>query len=172
MDNNLNFDSEKYFGLGVTAFNFKFQNTQPIRQRLMLFDASGLNIELVGRGTSAQQPPFLGINTAGSSVSPEAMAKSTFSYPLNLKGIIYRVDVGDVQKQMDRSFLDFSRCAIDGRVKRAGDIQPNYLRRNWFFQDNLIVMTGDIEVNQNTALTIDIEKNTTLDLVFLVDSID
>jgi hypothetical protein len=166
MDNNLNFDSEKYFGLGVTAFNFKFQNTQPVRQRLMLFDASGLNMEW------AQQPPFVGINTAGSSVSPETMAKSTFSYPLNLKGIIYRVDVGDVQIQMDRSFLDFSRCAIDGSVKRAGDIQPNYLRRNWFFQDNLIVMTGDIEVNQNTALTIDIEKNTTLDLVFLVDSID
>lgn len=171
MDNNLNFDRDSNFGLGVSAFNIKIYNSDvgPDAKVVALFDATGLNSELVGRGLGVKA--ISSFDTSGSSVNAESLSSTTFSFPIKINGLIYSVEGGDVRAQLDDALIDITRCAIDGSIKRKGDIQPNFLRRNWFFQDNLIVIKGDVLFDQNTALFLAINPLTTIDVVFLVDSI-
>ena len=171
MDNNLNFDGDSNFGLGISAFNIKIYNSDvgPNPRVVSLFDATGLNEELVGTGLGVEK--ISSFNTSGSSVSADSLGLTTFSFPIKINGLIYSVEGGDVRAQLDGALIDITRCAIDGSIKRKGDIQPNFLRRNWFFQDNLIVITGDVLFDQNTALFLAINPLTTIDIVFFVESI-
>lgn len=166
MENNLNFDNDEEFGLGCTAFIVSLTNTSAISDTsYLIFDASGINREIVASGgdkdpSTAQQ--------VGSTIDLDVLKSTTKSYPIHVKKILYRVNSGDVNKQFGEMGFDVTRANIDGSVIRAGDIQPNFLKRNWMYQEDLVEMEGDLTIDGNTAFIIGVGKSTTIELTFIL----
>ena len=166
MENNLKFDKEEEFGLGITAFIVSLTNLSAVNNNsFLIFDASGVNRQLVAVGgdkdpNSAEQ--------SGSTIDLDVLKSTTKSYPIHVKKILYRVNSGDVNRQFGEMGFDITKANIDGSVIRAGDIQPNFLKRNWMYQDNLVEMEGDLTIDGNTAFIIGVGKSTTIELTFIL----
>lgn len=180
--NNLNFDVEKHFGLGVSAFDISAKNTFSLpnaKLPALIFDASGLVLEIVGRNKnftplSDRAQPFFDVET--SSGDAYALSRSTINHPILIQGVIYTVEefaAGfNPLTQFNDAQFNVIKCAIDGNTKQGEDIQPNYTNRNFYYQqDNFVVMKGEMEIDQNTGVVIDIFGDTKVNLTFLVKSI-
>ena len=180
--NNLNFDVEEHFGLGVGAFSIKIKNVNPFsavqtsKLPALIFDASGLVQEIAGRDRNFTplDNDTLGIfeveTTAG---SPGALALSTRSYPILIEGVIYEVvetnSAIDSLRQFNDAQFNVLKGSIDGTLKQGEEIQPNYVKRNFYYQqDNFVVMKGQVEIDQNTGIVIDVYRSTQIELTFLV----
>lgn len=164
--NNLNFDNDDEFGLKVSAYNILLNTSnRGATTTFGLYDSNNFN---PGNGTRAQVG-----DAAGSSVDPEALAKTLWRYPIKISGIIYRVDESSTGteplKQLNDATFDFLRQNIDGSILKKGQIQPNYERRNWWKQDNLAVITGELVITPDTQQLIEVFLNNNIDLTFLVD---
>ena len=96
-------------------------------------------------------------------------------YPIKISGIIYRVDESSTGtepiQQINEAKFEFLRQNIDGSILRKGQIQPNYERRNWWKQDNLAVLSGELVITPDTQQLIEVFFNNNIDLTFLVDRI-
>jgi hypothetical protein len=164
--NNLNFDNDKDFGLNVSAFNILLNTTaRASNTTYSLYDPNDFNAGGGDRATPA--------DSTGSSVSPDALAKTLWFYPIKISGIIYRVDESSTgtepREQLNDAKFEFLRQNIDGSILRKGQIQPNYLRRNWWFQDNLAVISGDLIITPDTQQLVEVFLDNNIDLTFLVD---
>ena len=180
--NNLNFDVEKHFGLGVSAFTVKIQQIWTVPNSslpALLFDASGIVYEVAGRdrnytSLNGTNPFFTVENSIGSGASAMlALTNTTRCSPIQIQGIIYEViQTGsgvDSLKQFNDATFTVLRGSIDGQLIQGQDIQPNYLKRNWLYQqDNFIVMKGDLEIDQNTGIALDVFGDAIVELTFLV----
>ncbi len=183
--NNLNFDVEKHFGLGVSAMNISVKNINPFNPSplsklpALIFDASGIVFEIAGRdrnftALSDRTQPFFEVETSSGDAS--ALSLSTIQHPILIQGLIYTVEEMGVGVSSSRQFNDAQfnvmRGAIDGTMKQGEDIQPNYTNRNFYYQqDNFVVMKGEMEINQHTGVVIDVFRDAKVDLTFLVKSI-
>lgn len=167
--NNLNFDNDAHFGLGVSAYNINLNTTaRGATTNFSLYDSNGFN---PGEGDRANAA-----DAAGSSVDPEALARTLWYYPIKISGIIYRVSNasgtgGDPLIQLNDGQFDFLRQNIDGSILRKGQIQPNYSRRNWWYQEDLVVISGEVLITPDTQQIVQVFNNNNVDLTFLVDSI-
>jgi hypothetical protein len=167
--NNLNFDTDENYGLGVTAYNIFLNTTaRGATTDFSLYDSNDFNPGSGDRATSG--------DAAGSSVDPEALARTLWFYPIKISGIIYRVadatgTGGDPRIQLNDAKFDFLRQNIDGSILRKGQIQPNYLRRNWWFQDDLAVLSGELLITPDTQQIVQVFDQNNIDLTFLVESI-
>ena len=166
--NNLNFDNDEEFGLKVTAYNLALNTTARAgTTTFSLYDPNNFN---PGKGERANAG-----DASGSSVDPEALAQTLWFYPIQISGIIYRVDESSTGteplEQLNEATFDFLRQNIDGSVLRKGEIQPNYLRRNWWKQGNLAVISGELLITPDTQQLIEVFNNNNIDLTFLVDRV-
>ena len=166
--NNLNFDNDEEFGLRVSAYNLALDTTNRAgTTTFSLYDSNNFN---PGGGKRADAG-----DATGSSVDPEALAKTLWRYPIKISGIIYRVDESSTGtepiEQLNDATFDFLRNNIDGSILRKGEIQPLYLRRNWWKQDNLAVISGELLITPDTQQLIEVFNNNNIDLTFLVDSL-
>lgn len=164
--NNLNFDNDRDMGLNVSAFNILLNTaSRADNTTFSLYDSNDFNAGDGQRATPA--------DSTGSSVNPDALAKTLWFYPIKISGIIYRVDESSTgtepREQLNDAKFEFLRQNIDGSVLRKGQIQPNYLRRNWWFQDNLAVLSGDLTITPDTQQLVEVFLNNNIDLTFLVD---
>ena len=164
--NNLNFDNDRDLGLSVTAYNILLNTTARASTTTFgLYDSNDLN---PGGGDRANAG-----DATGSSVDPEALAKTLWFYPIKISGIIYRVDESSTGtepiEQINEGTFEFLRSNIDGSVVRKGQIQPNYLRRNWWKKDNLAVLSGELTITPDTQQLIQVFLNNNIDLTFLVE---
>lgn len=183
--NNLNFDVEEHFGLGVDALSIKIKNVNPFNPNplgklpALIFDASGLVYQIAGRDRnftilSDRSQNIFEVETSAGDAT--ALALSTRAYPILIDGIIYSVlETGtgvDSLRQFNDCQFNVLRGNIDGTLKQGEDIQPNYVNRNFYYQqDNFVVMKGELEINQNTAIVLDVFRSTQIELTFLVKSI-
>jgi len=169
IENNLNFDNDKEFGLRVTAYNISLNTAnRGGTTTFSLYDANDFN---PGNGSRALRQ-----DATGSSVDPEALARTLWTYPIKISGIIYRVPVSsgtgdDPLIQLNEGTFDFLRQNIDGSILRKGEIQPNYLRRNWWKQDDLAVISGELLITPDTQQLIQVFSGNNIDLTFLVDAV-
>tara|TARA_R100000388_G_scaffold91695_1_gene73953 strand:+ start:737 stop:1474 length:738 start_codon:yes stop_codon:yes gene_type:complete len=168
--NNLNFDNDSAFGLGISAYNINLDTTNRSSNTttFSLYDPNDFNPVPATRATA--------LDATNSSVDPVALAKTLYFYPIKISGIIYRVidstgTGGDPLVQLNDGAFEFSRANIDGSILRKGDIQPNYRRRNWWFQDDLAVLTGDLVVTSDTQQIIEVFGNNIIELTYLVDRV-
>ena len=166
--NNLNFDNDEEFGLKVSAYNLALDTTNRAgTTTFSLYDSNDFN---PGGGSRARAQ-----DATGSSVDPEALAKTLWFYPIKISGIIYRVDESSTGteplEQLNEGTFDFLRQNIDGSILRKGEIQPNYLRRNWWKQGNLAVISGELLITPDTQQLIEVFNNNNIDLTFLVDRV-
>lgn len=164
--NNLNFDNDRDMGLNVSAFNILLNtSSRASNTTYSLYDSNDFNAGKGERATSA--------DSTGSSVNPDALSKTLWFYPIKISGIIYRVDESSTgttpREQLNDAKFEFLRQNIDGSILRKGQIQPNYLRRNWWFQDNLAVLSGDLTITPDTQQLVEVFLNNNIDLTFLVD---
>lgn len=180
--NNLNFDVEEHFGLGVSAFDISIKNTVSIpgtKLPALIFDASGLVLEIAGRSRnftalSNRAQVFFDVETSAGDAS--ALSLSTISHPILIQGVIYSVEETaagfNPLTQFNDAQFNVIRCAIDGNAKQGEEIQPNYTKRNFYYQqDNFVVMKGEMEIDQNTGVVIDVYRDVKVNLTFLVKSI-
>ncbi len=180
--NNLNFDVEEHFGLGVSAFDISVKNTVTIsgtKIPALIFDASGMVFAVAGRdrnftALSNRAQVFFDVETSAGDAS--SLALSTISHPILIQGVIYTVEETAVGfnplTQFNDAQFNVIRCAIDGSTKQGEDIQPNYTNRNFYYQqDNFVVMKGEMEIDQNTGIVIDVFRDVKVNLTFLVKSI-
>jgi len=164
MINNLNFDKDEYFGLGCTAFIIRLEATA-VPKDYILFDASGINEEIVAK-SGVVRPDKL--ESLGSTIDLDVLALTTQGYPIKIKRILYKIARGGVS-QFNKKGLDFTRASIDGSVQRGGDIQPNFLKRNWMYtNDYMVEIVGDLTIDGNTAFIIGLEKDTIIELTFIL----
>lgn len=168
MVNNLNFDNDKDFGLQVSAYNVLLNTSaRGATTTFGLYDSNNFN---PGGGTRANSGDAL-----GSSVDPEALAKTLWQYPIKISGIIYRVDESstgtEAIDQINNAKFEFLRQNIDGSIIRKSQIQPNYLRRNWWKKDNLAVLSGELTITPDTQQLIEVFLNNNIDLTFLVEGL-
>ena len=166
--NNLNFDNDEEFGLRVSAYNLALDTTNRAgTTTFSLYDSNNFN---PGKGERANAG-----DATGSSVDPEALAKTLWFYPIKISGIIYRVDESSTGtepiEQLNEATFDFLRQNIDGSILRKGEIQQNYTRRNWWKQGNLAVISGELLITPDTQQLIEVFNNNNIDLTFLVDSL-
>jgi hypothetical protein len=180
--NNLNFDVEEHFGLGVGAFSIKIKNVNPFSPNptsklpALIFDASGIVYEAAGRDrnfTSLDNDTLNLFEVETTAGSPGALALSTRSYPILIEGVIYEVletnSTIDSLRQFNDAQFNVLKGSIDGTLKQGEEIQPNYVKRNFYYQqDNFVVMKGQVEIDQNTGVVIDVFKDTQIELTFLV----
>jgi len=166
MDNNLNFDKDEYFGLGQTAFIVKLQNSSVNESLKILFDADGLNKLLLNIGGLKIPTPA---DSVGSSVSTLSLANTTISNPIEVKSILYRVTTGSAESQFGKQPFDFVKSNIDGQIFRGGDVQPNFLKRNWMFtNDEMVEIQGDLTIDSTTGLIIGLEPQTNIECTFIL----
>jgi len=167
--NNLNFDNDEEFGLSVSAYNINLNTTaRGTSTNFSLYDSNDFN---PGAGDRANAG-----DAAGSSVDPEALAKTLWKYPIKISGIIYRVSNasgtgGDPLIQLNDGQFDFLRQNIDGSILRKGQIQPNYLRRNWWKQGDLAVISGELLITPDTQQIVTVFNNNNIDLTYLVERV-
>jgi len=168
MLNNLNFDNDEEFGLKVSAYNILLNTTnRGSTTTFSLYDSNNFNPGGATRATA--------LDAGGSSVDPEALAQTLWTYPIKISGIIYRVDESSTGtepiQQINEANFEFLRQNIDGSIVRKSRIQPNYERRNWWKQDNLAVLSGELLITPDTQQIIEVFFNNNIDLTFLVDRI-
>ena len=135
MDNNLNFDTEKYFGLGLSATKIVLDNTASSSDVLFkVFDASGMNTALNVQPT-AQKPTT---EFAESTISnPDALASTTIQYPIKVVRMLYSASTGDIFSQLNNATFEWTRANLDGTVRRGSDIQSGLEQRNWMYTNIL-----------------------------------
>lgn len=171
MENNLNFDKDAYFGLGLSATIMVLDNQASGSEVLFkLFDASGLNNALDVQPTSQKPTTEFADSTIP---NPETLAKATIANPIRVVKMLYSVPAGDVTGQFDATF-EWTRANIDGTVRRGADIQAGLEQRNWMFtnqsqKDNLVEINGAFTIDQNTACYIKVLKGTRVQVVLIVD---
>lgn len=168
--NNLNFDNDDT-GLGVSSFKMQAGDFNiPIETRFQLFGAA-----VDPPPTYVPLPSKLGGTPPGETFVSQnpTVTQTTFANPIRISGLIYSVvkSAFDPLVQLNDFQLDFQRTNIDGSVLRKGDIQPNFLRRNWWFQDDFVVIRGDLEINALTEQLVTIASNTETEYLYLVESI-
>jgi len=166
MENNLNFDSDEYFGLGQTAFIVKLQNPSVAESLRLLFDVGGLNKLLLNIGNLKYPTPATSV---GSTISLESLSKTTIANPIKIKNILYRVTSGNSIDQFGKQPFDFVTSNIDGQIFRGGDVQPNFLKRNWLFTNNeMVEIQGDLTIDSTTGLIIGLEPQTNIECTFIL----
>tara|TARA_R110000803_G_scaffold77874_5_gene142767 strand:+ start:1033 stop:1662 length:630 start_codon:yes stop_codon:yes gene_type:complete len=171
MDNQLNFDQDSYFGLGMTATVMVLDNqASGVDVLFKLFDASGLNNAL-GVQPSSQKPT----TEFALSTIPQAqvLADTTIQYPIKVVKMLYSVQAGDTALQFDALF-EWTRANIDGTVRRGADIQSGLNQRNWMYtnqssENSLVEINGAFTIDQNTACYINLKKGAKIQIVLLVD---
>lgn len=168
--NNLNFDNDDT-GLGVSSFRMQAGDLGiPIVTRFQLFGAA-----VTPPPGFVRLPAKFGGTPAGETFVSQnpTVTQTTLANPIRISGLIYSVVQSsfDPLIQLNEFQLDFQRTNIDGSVLKKGDIQPNFLRRNWWFQNDFVVIRGDLEINALTEQLVTINENTECEYLYLVESI-
>jgi len=166
MENNLNFDNDEYFGLGQTAFIIKLQNASVSPSLNLLFDVGGINKLLLDIGNLKYPSPS---QSVGSTINLDSLSKTTIANPIKIKTILYRVTTGNAIDQFGKQPFDFITSNIDGQIFRGGDVQPNFLKRNWLFtNDEMVEIQGDLTIDSTTGLIIGMEPQTNIECTFIL----
>ena len=169
--NNLDWDNKNPFNEGVQAFEFTVENASSLATAMTFFDGNGVASDA---SKTKLNPADNFLLPAESSCSNESVAAVSRTRDLNIRQMQYKVvsigGGGSVQDQFDKR-LEFCRGAIDGSVKRKGDIQPGFERRNWMYQEDFIIIPGPFTITGDIALFFDIAAFCKVNLLFEVDSI-
>ena len=172
MENNLNFDQESYFGLGLSATVMVLDNqASSVDVLFKLFDASGMNNALGVQPTSQKPTTEFALSTIPSA---QVLANTSAQYPIRVVKMLYSVQAGDVTAQFDALF-EWTRANIDGTVKRGADIQAGLEQRNWMYTNqsegynSLVDMNGAFTIDQNTACYIKLKKGAKVQIVLVID---
>jgi hypothetical protein len=176
VDNNLNFDREKYFGLGLSATKLVLNNSSGGASVLFrLFDASGMNTALNVQ-PNAQKPTTteFGLSTIS---NPDVLASTTIQYPIKVIRMLYTCPKGQVFKQLNNATFEWTRANLDGTVRRGADIQSGLEQRNWMytnvsqgFNNALVQIEGEFTIDQNTAMYLEVEKGTIAEVILVLDT--
>jgi hypothetical protein len=182
MINCLDWDNKNDFNEGVTAFQITLEATDAVAEGnfYMMFDASGLNYDVASSVTKRSET----IQVASeSSVSLAALKNITFAKSIYVKRIVYEVlnggttidpfgSVVPATKEMQLSNdLVFQRAAIDGGIKKNGDLSPNFERRNYMYQPELITIPVEMEINDLFAFSPFMNLNSKCRFIFEVEKI-
>ena len=175
MDNNLNFDTENYFGLGISATKIVLDNTGASPVLYRVFDASGLNTAL-NVNPSAQKPTSAEFSESTIN-NPDALSKSTIQYPIRVKKMLYTASglYTAVYDQLNQLTFEWTRANIDGTVRRGADIQTGLDQRNWMYtnttSDNpLVVIDGEFTIDQNTAMWLQVGARVKAEVLLVLDT--
>ena len=167
--NSLNWDNKNTFNEGVQAFEFTLQNPLAASTSVMFFDGNGLVTELYDKPLNS---PDTFLVPAESSCSAESVKNVTRTREIHVRQMQYKVkSVGSglsVQDQFGAT-LEWLRGAIDGTLKRKGDIQPGFERRNWMYQEDFIIIPGPFTINSNTGLVAELIPNAEVNYLFEID---
>lgn len=174
MDNKLNFDREKYFGLGLSATKIVLDNTASASPVLFkVFDASGMNTALNVQPT-AQKPTS---EFAESTISnAEVLASTTIQYPIKVVRMLYSASAGDIFSQLNNATFEWTRANLDGTVRRGADIQSGLEQRNWMYTnvsqgDNALVeIEGEFTIDQNTAMYLQVLGRVKAQIILVLDT--
>jgi len=169
--NDLDWDNSNDFNEGVTAFEFTLLNSLPAPTNAKFFDGNGLAGDLLDKPYNNADTFLL---TAESSCTNTSVANVTRTRDIVVKQMQYKVkSVGaglTVQDQFDQMF-EWVRAGIDGQLKRKGDIQPGFERRNWMYQEDFIIIPGPFTITGNMALVTELVPNAEVNYLFEVESI-
>ncbi len=173
MDNKLNFDREKYFGLGLSATKIVLDNSSGGASVLFrVFDASGMNTALNVQPNAQKPTTEFALSTISNA---DALASTTIQYPIKVVRMLYSCPKGQVFNQLNNSTFEWTRANLDGTVRRGADIQSGLEQRNWMYtnitSDNpLVVIEGDFTIDQNTAMYLEVEKGTIAEVLLVLDT--
>ena len=174
MDNNLNFDTEKYFGLGLSATKIVLDNTASSTPVLFkVFDASGMNTALNVQPT-AQKPTT---EFAESTISDAtALAKTTISYPIRVVRMLYSASTGDIFSQLNNATFEWTRANLDGTVRRGADIQSGLEQKNWMYtnisqgKNALVQIEGKFTIDPKTAMYLEVLGRVKAQVILILDT--
>jgi hypothetical protein len=173
VDNKLNFDSERYFGLGLSATKIVLDNSGGSASVLYrVFDASGMNTALNVQPNANKPTSEFVLSTISNA---DVLANTTFQYPIKVIRMLYSCPKGQVFKQLNSSTFEWTRANLDGTVRRGADIQSGLEQRNWMYtnitSDNpLVVIEGSFTIDQNTAMYLEVEKGTIAEVILVLDT--
>jgi len=169
--NDLDWDNSNDFNEGVTAFEFTLLNSLPVPTNAKFFDGNGLAGDLLVKPYNNADTFLV---TAESSCTNTSVANVTRTRDIVVKQMQYKVkSVGaglTVQNQFDQMF-EWVRASIDGQLKRKGDIQPGFERRNWMYQQDFIIIPGPFIITGNMALVTELVAGAEVNYLFEVESI-
>lgn len=173
MLNCLDWDNKNDFNEGVTAFQIKVTSAGGADLPLLFFDAYGLNEAMAYLPGFTKDPDSVYVPSE-STVKPSVLKSVMRTKRLVVKRLLYNVDTpplgGTVQDQFDKT-LNFIRTNIDGSIKRKGDIQPAFNRRNWMYQDDFLEIPGPFEVDGNTGMELVLGPYASVTMIWEIDSI-
>jgi len=169
--NKLDWDNRNAFNEGVGAFEFTLLNTLPVRTEVIFFNGNDLAGNLLDKPYNNADTYLVG---SESSCTNTSVAEVTRTRDIHVRQMQYKVNsVGSgltVQNQFDEIF-EFVRGSIDGKLKRKGDIQPGFQRRNWMYQEDFIIIPGPFTIDGNVGLILGLAPNAGVNLLFEVDHI-
>ena len=169
--NKLDWDNKNAFNEGVQAFEFTLLNSLPAPTEVIFFNGNDLAGDLLDKPYNNADIYLVG---SESSCTNTSVANVTRTRDIHIRQMQYKVNsVGSgltVQDQFAETF-EWVRGAIDGKLKRKGDIQPGFERRNWMYQEDFIIIPGPFTIDGNTGLILGLAPNAGINLLFEVDSI-
>lgn len=169
--NSLDWDNKNAFNEGVGAFEFTLLNPLPVPTSVIFFNGNDLAGDLLDKPYNNADTYLVGTQ---SSCTNTSVANVTRTRDIHVRQMQYKVNaVGSgltVQNQFDQKF-EWVRGAIDGKLKRKGDIQPGFQRRNWMYQEDFIIIPGPFTIDGNTAMVVELVANAEVNFLFEVDSI-
>ena len=169
--NKLDWDNKNAFNEGVQAFEFTLLNSLPAPTEVIFFNGNDLASDLLDKPYNNADIYLVG---SESSCTNTSVANVTRTRDIHIRQMQYKVNsVGaglTVQDQFAETF-EWVRGAIDGKLKRKGDIQPGFERRNWMYQEDFIIIPGPFTITGDIALFFDIAAFCKVNLLFEVDSI-
>jgi|TARA_R100000084_G_scaffold106850_2_gene65666 hypothetical protein len=174
VDNNLNFDREKYFGLGLSATKIVLDNSSGGASVLYrVFDASGMNTALNVQPTAQKPTTEFALSTISNA---DALASTTIQYPIKVVRMLYSCTKGQFFKQLNNATFEWTRANLDGTVRRGADIQSGLEQKNWMYtnisegENALVQIEGEFTIDQNTAMYLEVEKGTIAQVILVLDT--
>jgi hypothetical protein len=183
VQNKMNFDRANLFNQGVRSFQFQISNNSigvPAGNNFMFFDSTGLNedtVEFSGRGRAQNPDTSLTsestvTNTVIKNVlrSGQIIVVKNIVYIVNDPGLNPSGTAATINTALSNDFT-FTRCLIDGRVLRGADVNPNTERRNYMYQEDLILIPGPFEIDSTWGFAPLVNYQSIVTLIFEVDEL-
>jgi hypothetical protein len=174
MLNCLDWDNQNEFNEGVTAFQVQIESGGGLPLPLLFFDAYGLN-EAQAFSPGFAKDPDIAYVAAESSVKPSVLKNVMKNKTLVVRNFKYIVNTpplgGSLETQFDLP-LNFVRTSIDGTIRRKGDIQPAFNRKNWMFQRDFLEIPGPFEIDGFTGMLFTLGAYAKVTLIWDIERID
>lgn len=176
VENKMNFDRANLFNQGVRSFQLQLNNSGNTNgEAYMLFDSTGLNLTSIPATKNAafaitSESTVTNIVLQNVLRSGQIIVVKNIVYIVNDPGLLPSGEPATINMALSND-LTFTRCLIDGRVLRGSDVNPNTERRNYMYQNDLIVIPGPFEIDSTWGFAPFLNYQSTVTLIFEVDEL-